>query len=75
MLDDCKLSRATEALRWWEDGETVAGRDLVGGGTWLGCTRHGRLAFLTNFREASSFPDAKSRGDLPIRYLQVYTTP
>ncbi|CAH8273711.1 unnamed protein product [Arabidopsis lyrata] len=68
-------NRATEALRWWEDGETVGGRDLVGGGTWLGCTRHGRLAFLTNFREASSFPDAKSRGDLPIRYLQSRKSP
>ncbi|CAH2075789.1 unnamed protein product [Thlaspi arvense] len=67
--------RATEALRWWEDGETMGGRDLVGGGTWLGCTRHGRLAFLTNFRETSSFPDAKSRGDLPLRYLQSQKSP
>lgn len=43
----------------------------MGGGTWLGCNRHGRIAFLTNFRETSSIPDAKSRGDLPLRYLQV----
>ncbi|ESQ53069.1 hypothetical protein EUTSA_v10025979mg [Eutrema salsugineum] len=68
-------NRATEALRWWEDGETVGGRDLVGGGTWLGCTRHGRLAFLTNFKETTSFPDAKSRGDLPIRFLQSLKSP
>ncbi|KAL1190180.1 hypothetical protein V5N11_016575 [Cardamine amara subsp. amara] len=68
-------NRPTEALRWWEDGETVGGRDLVGGGTWLGFTRHGRLAFLTNFREASSFPVAKSRGDLPLRYLQSRKSP
>ncbi|CAH2079896.1 unnamed protein product [Thlaspi arvense] len=68
-------NRATEPLRWWEDGETVGGRDLAGGGTWLGCTRHGRIAFLTNFKETSSFPDAKSRGDLPLRYLQSRKSP
>lgn len=69
------LNRATEALRWWQDGETLGGRDLVGGGTWLGCTRHGRIAFLTNFRETSSIPDAKSRGDLPLRFLQSHKSP
>jgi len=71
------LCRATEALRWWEDDETVGGRDLVGGGTWLGCTRHGRIAFLTNFREqeTSSLPNAKSRGHLPLRYLQSLKSP
>lgn len=69
----CK--RETEALRWWEDGETLGGRDLVGGGTWLGCTRKGRIAFLTNFRETSSIPDAKSRGHLPLRYLQSEKSP
>ncbi|CAN6881652.1 unnamed protein product [Brassica oleracea var. botrytis] len=69
------LNRATEALRWWQDGETLGGRDLVGGGTWLGCNRHGRIAFLTNFRETSSIPDAKSRGDLPLRYLQSQKSP
>ncbi|XP_019088227.1 PREDICTED: uncharacterized protein YGR127W-like isoform X1 [Camelina sativa] len=68
-------NRPTEALRWWEDGETLGGRDLLGGGTWLGCTRQGRIAFLTNFREASSFPAAKSRGDLPLRYLQSRKSP
>ncbi|CAH8353388.1 unnamed protein product [Eruca vesicaria subsp. sativa] len=67
--------RETEALRWWEDGETLGGRDLVGGGTWLGCNRHGRIAFLTNFRETSSIPDAKSRGHLPLRFLQSQKSP
>ncbi|KAJ4866864.1 hypothetical protein Rs2_47415 [Raphanus sativus] len=68
-------NRETEALRWWEDGETLGGRDLVGGGTWLGCSRNGRIAFLTNFRETSSIPDAKSRGHLPLRYLQSEKSP
>ncbi|CAN8269982.1 unnamed protein product [Cochlearia groenlandica] len=69
------LDRETEALRWWEDGETVGGRDLVGGGTWLGCNRHGRIALLTNFRETSSLKDAKSRGDLTLRFLHSRKSP
>lgn len=65
------LLRPTKPLAWWEDGEIVGGRDTVAGGTWLACTKHGRLAFLTNFRELRCIPDAKSRGDLPVRFLHV----
>lgn len=43
--------RPTQNLHWWPDKPWVlAGRDTVGHGTWLGCSKHGRLAFLTNLR-------------------------
>ncbi|RYR14524.1 hypothetical protein Ahy_B04g071113 [Arachis hypogaea] len=43
--------RPTEPLGWWAGGIILGGRDELGGGTWLGSTRDGRVAFLTNFRE------------------------
>ena len=47
----------------------LAGRDLEQGGTWLGITRRGRWAALTNYREPGSRPDACSRGHLVLRAL------
>lgn len=43
----------------------LAGRDLEAGGTWLGVTRDGRWALLTNVREGGrNDPSARSRGEL-----------
>lgn len=49
------FTRPTRRAHMWdpphEEGEAVlAGRDLLGGGTWLGVTRSGRVAVLTNYR-------------------------
>lgn len=49
----------------------MGGRDGLAGGTWLASGRDGRLAFVTNVRELSVLPLAKSRGDLPVRFLEV----
>ncbi|KAE9597330.1 hypothetical protein Lal_00007230 [Lupinus albus] len=68
-------SRATEPLAWWEDGTILGGKDMVGGGTWLGSTRDGRIAFLTNFRELHTLPHPKTRGDLTLRFLQSNKSP
>ena len=68
-------ARATLPLaRWTSDqGATViSGRDLLAGGTWLGCTPEGRVAMLTNVREATALPARLSRGDLPIDWLNRY---
>lgn len=43
----------------------------MAGGTWLACTREGRVSFLTNVLELHTLPEAKSRGDLPLRFLEV----
>jgi len=74
--------RPTERAQFWESHPWVlAGRDLEMLGTWMGITRSGRFAALTNFRDPSQqLTDAKSRGRLvsnflcmneyPIKYLQ-----
>jgi uncharacterized protein with NRDE domain len=65
------FKRPTRAADWWEDApDLLAGRDLLRGGTWLGVTRQGRFAAVTNFREPSSGPPApESRGELVGNYL------
>ncbi|KAK7400575.1 hypothetical protein VNO78_11785 [Psophocarpus tetragonolobus] len=68
-------ARPTEALAWWEGEAILGGRDAVGGGTWLGSTRDGRIAFVTNFREVENLPHPKTRGDLPLRFLQSNKSP
>jgi uncharacterized protein with NRDE domain len=61
--------RPTAAAHWWEQG-WLAGRDLLADGTWLGVTRAGRWALLTNVREpAHNDPGAPSRGALVPRIL------
>ena len=64
-------ARPTAPLSRWNDGSgIVAGRDLRSGGTWLGASRSGRFALLTNFR-AHQPPDpaAPSRGGLVAGWL------
>ncbi len=57
-------SRPTASAGWWKEG-WLAGRDLAAGGTWLGVTRRGRWAFVTNVREPGRFDSAApSRGEL-----------
>jgi len=45
-------ARPTARAEWWPDRPRIlAGRDLEAGGTWLGLTRTGRFAALTNYRD------------------------
>jgi uncharacterized protein with NRDE domain len=63
--------RTAEPISWWRDAPTVlAGRDLVGGGTWLGLSRDGRFAALTNYRAPHEMrADAPTRGTLVSDWL------
>lgn len=63
--------RPTEPARWWADRpELFAGRDLRAGGTWMGVTRAGRFAAVTNFRDPSDRRStARSRGELVSQFL------
>lgn len=65
------FSRLSAPLDWWPDAAGVlAGRDLVGGGTWLGVSRDGRFAALTNYRAPHAWrADAPTRGTLVAGYL------
>lgn len=65
------FQRPTKPLAWWDGGEILGGRDEVAGGTWLACSRKGKVAFLTNVLELHTSPEAKSRGDLPVLFLKV----
>ncbi len=59
-------STATACFR---DG-VLAGKDLQAGGTWLGVSRQGRVAAITNFRSVESpLSVAKSRGILVDDFL------
>lgn len=68
--------RPAQRLGFWDDEpEVLAGRDLEGGGTWLGVSRQGRFAALTNFRDPKAvLAAAPSRGELVRDYLANRTS-
>lgn len=58
------------AAPWADHPDVIAGIDCQARGTWLGITRQGRFALLTNYRDpASIMSGAPSRGELVSRYL------
>jgi uncharacterized protein with NRDE domain len=63
--------RTAEPIAWWSDAPgLLAGRDLLGGGTWLGMSRDGRFAALTNYRAPHEMrADAPTRGTLVSDWL------
>ncbi|MFJ2991532.1 NRDE family protein [Pandoraea sp. NPDC087047] len=69
------FERPAEPMHWWQDRpDVLAGRDLRGGGTWMGVNRAGRFAALTNFRDgrAPMTPkDSPSRGLLVCAMLDA----
>lgn len=68
---DERYERASAGLHFWDDQpDLLAGRDLEHGGTWLGLTRSGRFATLTNhpFTDWQSH-DPVSRGNLVSDFL------
>ena len=69
--------RPAAPAAFWDDApDILAGRDLKAGGTWLGITRSGRLAAITNYRDPVSLKkEAPSRGYLVSDYLRSQESP
>jgi uncharacterized protein with NRDE domain len=64
-------ARPTQPLHRWPDEPVLAGKDLQGGGTWLGLGQGGRMAALTNVRDPRQFrADAPTRGALVADFLR-----
>lgn len=64
--------RPTRPAGWWPEAPGVlAGRDERSGGTWMGATRGGRWAAVTNHRNPTTERgSAPSRGSLVAEYLR-----
>lgn len=68
--------RPTAAAGYWADHPSIfAGRDLSGGGTWLGVTDEGRFAAVTNYRDPFAPSGVNSRGELVADFLKGGDSP
>jgi uncharacterized protein with NRDE domain len=62
--------RAAAPAAFWEDTPGVlAGRDLQARGAWLGASRSGKFAAVTNYRGGKEASAIESRGALVSRFL------
>jgi len=69
--------RPTAPLGFWTDEPSVlGGRDLEGGGSWMGVTGDLKIAAVTNYRDPSRLNTcARSRGELVKRFLRGEKSP
>jgi len=64
-------NRPTEQAEFWKDHPSLlAGKDLKAGGTWMGITKSGKFAAITNYRDVTNIKEeAPTRGKLVSNYL------
>lgn len=64
-------NRKTAAAQFWQDHpDVLGGRDLEAGGTWLGMSKQGKIAMVTNYRDPQHIdPNAPSRGHMVSDFL------
>jgi uncharacterized protein with NRDE domain len=67
--DEFHARPAAPAAFWDDHPDILAGRDLEARGTWMGISRRGRFAAVTNYRGAGEPRAAESRGALVSRFL------
>jgi uncharacterized protein with NRDE domain len=68
--DEFQARPAAPAAFWDDQPQTLAGRDLEARGTWMGVSRSGRFAAVTNYRGAREPRAVESRGALVSRFLK-----
>lgn len=69
-------ARPAATAGFWEDAPGLfAGRDLEKRGTWMGVTRGGRFAAVTNVRDPAARREGRSRGQLVRDYLTSQASP
>ena len=74
--DEYYARPSSPAAFWGDSPDVLAGRDLQEMGTWMGITRTGRFAALTNFRDPTKVRSGRrSRGELVSRFLRGTETP
>ncbi len=63
-------ARPAERAGFWKDHpQILAGRDLEAGGSWMGVSRSGRFAAITNYRGGRDANAKESRGALVTAFL------
>lgn len=67
--DEFYARPSTAIARWPDAPHVIGGRDLEGGGTWLGITDTGRFAAVTNVREPGMPKGTLTRGTLTRNFL------
>src|SRR5207237_4421238 len=67
--DEFHARPAAPAAFWEDHPEILAGRDLEARGTWMGISRGGRFAAVTNYRGGTEPRAAQSRGSLVAAFL------
>ena len=61
---------------WQGQEEIIGGKDIEGGGTWLGITTTGQFAMLTNYRDMANIKaKAPTRGKLVSNFLIARADP
>src|SRR4051812_49768542 len=67
--DEFHARPAAPAAFWDDQPAILAGRDLEARGTWMGISRAGRFAAVTNYRGGTEPRAAQSRGSLVTAFL------
>jgi uncharacterized protein with NRDE domain len=73
--DEFHARAAAPAAFWSDQPAVLAGRDLQARGTWMGVSRGGRFAAVTNYRGAREPAAAHSRGALVTEFLTGVASP
>ena len=67
--DEFHARPAARAAFWRDQPSLLAGRDLEAGGTWMGVSRSGRFAAVTNYKGGRDPAAKQSRGALVTNFL------